>query len=109
MVTTPDRPRRLVVAVKILKFLEFLEGIHTGPESVMSVGEQFSFRDQPSKGLFHQFLALLEIAEDFPPEDEETTVNPSPGLGNMLDTLNGPVSIDRNHVKTRPGLDTDKA
>ena len=107
-VAIPNNPRGIATAVKILKFLQLLECIHAGPEAVVSVRKKLSFGNQPAEGLFHKFLAFLDISEDLAPKDKETAVNPSSRFGDVFDALHDSIAIDRNHMETRPGLDADE-
>src|SRR5580692_10434837 len=105
----PDRPGGVAAAVQFIKLLQLLKGIHTRPEAIVRVGKQLSFGDQPPKGFFDQFVSLFDIFEDLTPEDEESTVDPRPGIGDVLNAFDNAFPVDRNHMKTRTRLDADKA
>jgi hypothetical protein len=105
----PDCPRSVTTTVQILEFLELFECVHTGPETVVDVRNKLPLRDQAPKRLFHQFLSLLDVSEDFPPKQEETTVNPRTCLGNVLDTFYNALSIKGNYMKTGSWLDAHEA
>src|SRR5271166_3701123 len=105
----PHGPGRITTTVKVLKFLQLLKGIHTGPETVVSVREKLSFGDQSAKGLFHEFLTLLDVSEDFAPEYKETAVDPRPGFGDVFDALHNPLPVERNHMEACSRLHAHKA
>ena len=99
----PDFPRRRAL-VQLLEALLVLERVHALPETGALVGQQGLLLNQPLKGLPHQFLARLQIAEDLLAHHEEATVDPNVAATQRANLPDHALRLDVDNVKTRSGL-----
>jgi len=94
--------------MEFIECLFVLEGVHTLPESIVTVGHQFIFFDQSFKWLMNQFFTVLNIVKDFLFEDEKSAVDRQPCIGGVLDAVDSTVVIQAYIVEGLLGLDTQK-
>src|ERR1700733_1551674 len=71
----PDSPRSVSASEYVFKVLLFLKCDHTRPKTIVCVGHQFTFPDQPAEWLFNQLFSVLHIREHFLPQNHEPTVH----------------------------------
>ncbi len=64
-----------------------LERVHRRPEAVVPEGHQPALLDQPPERLLDELLALADVVEDLPAEDEVAAVDPGRALANVADRL----------------------
>ena len=105
----PHRPRRITSAEEVLKVLLFLERVHAGPIAVMRVGHQLAFVNEALKRLFNQLFPIVQVVENFLPQDHVPTVDSCTGLGNVRDAIHHSVRAGVDEMEARPWLHTHKA
>src|ERR1035438_5394707 len=83
----PNCPGRLALAENIVQFLLFFKRVHTCPEALVRIGNQFLFLDHAAEWFLDEFLAIMHVVKHLAAEYKESSVQLGPELPNVLDTL----------------------
>ena len=80
----PDLPGSLLARVEVVQVLFLLESVHTRPESIKFLSEQFLLENEALKGLEDDLVAFAHVVEDFPAERKVSAVHSDAGAGEFV-------------------------